>query len=236
MHNTNPQTLSVSDQLAKSDSPRGYPQVANFMGEYPEMAMVRRFRGLNARNLLYLQAELVLIEKELLELEKADAKDTTDPFKHLYARDFDWLMQSANREGNNQWKLIQKMKEKLKEYSKMLLLVLRYCVDSRLMSFLADDVLIQQTTLAQVANPSKYDASTMQKWFERKDLGNMPLEGEDSSIWAKPGRLKDGDGVSRYVPDLIAINGQSSDFDRATGWLADKFVSYLKRISLNSFH
>lgn len=92
--------------------------MANFMGEYPEMAMVRRFRGLNARNLLYLQAELVQIEKELLELEKADAKDTNDPFKPLYARDFDWLMQSADQEGNDQWRLIQKMKEKLKEYSK----------------------------------------------------------------------------------------------------------------------
>lgn len=113
--------------------------------------------------------------------------------------------------------------------------MLRYCIDPRLMSFLADDVLIQQTTLAQVLNPSKYDKNTMQKWFERKDLGNMPLEGEDSSIWAKPGRLKDGDGVSRYAEDLIAINGQSSSFDRATSWLADKFVSCLKRISPRSF-
>lgn len=236
MHSVNSQTLSVSAQLAKSDSPPGYPQVANFMGEYPEMAMVRRFRGLNARNLLYLQAELVQIEKELLELEKADAKDTSDPFKPLYARDFDWLLQSANQEGNVQWMLIQKMKEKLKEYSKTLPSMLRCYVDSGLMVFPTDDVLIQQTTLAQVANPSKYDTSTMQKWFERKDLGNMPLEGEDSSIWAKPGRLKDGDGVSRYVQDLIAINGQSSDFDRATGWLADKFVSHLQHNPLSSMN
>lgn len=167
MHGMNSQTLSVSVQLEKSDSPRGYPLVANFMGEYPEMAMVRRFRGLNARNLLYLQAELVQIEKELLELEKADAKDTNHPFKPHYARDFYVLMQSAGQEGNDQWILIQKMKEKLKEYSRTLPYMLRCCVDFGLMAFPADDVLIQQTTLAQVANPSKYDASTMQKWFER---------------------------------------------------------------------
>lgn len=104
---------SVSTELAKLGSPRGYPQVANFMGDYPEMAMVRRFRGLNARNLLYLQAELVQIEKELIQLEKADA--ATNPG---YATDFFWLMDSANKEGDVQWQLIQKMRRKLKEYSK----------------------------------------------------------------------------------------------------------------------
>jgi hypothetical protein len=100
---------------------------------------------------------------------------------------------------------------------------------------MTDDVLIQQTTLAQVSNPSKYDTSTMQKWFERDDLGDMPLEGDDSSIWAKPGRMKDKDGVSRYAKDLIAINGQSSDFDQATSWLTNKLVSSLKTALCISF-
>lgn len=54
----------------------------------------------------------------------------------------------------------------------------------------------------------------------------MPLTGDDDSIWAKPGRLQDGDGVSRHIPDLIAINGQTSDYDQATRWLAEKFVSF----------
>jgi hypothetical protein len=92
---------------------------------------------------------------------------------------------------------------------------------------MTDDVLIQQTTLAKISNPSKYDAKTMQNWFERDDLGDMPLEGDDSSIWAKPGRIKDGDGVSRHAKDLIAIYGQSSDFDQATSWLVNKFASSL---------
>jgi hypothetical protein len=96
--------------------PSGYPQVANFMGEFPEMAMVRRFRGLNARNLLYLQAELVQIEKELLACERADAKGE-DEAKKMYSKDFFWLQQSENEPENKQWKLIEKMRAKLKEYS-----------------------------------------------------------------------------------------------------------------------
>jgi len=87
-----------------------------------------------------------------------------------------------------------------------------------------NDVLIQQTTLAKIANPSEYDAKTMQKWFERSDLADMPLEGDDSSIWANPGRIADGEGVSRHVQDLIAVNGQSSDLDRTTTWLAETFI------------
>ncbi len=114
MHDVTTDTVSVASELAKSGSPPGYPQVADFMGEYPTLAMVRRFRGLNARNLLYLQAELVHIENRLLELEKADAQN--DVTKQ-YARDYRWLMPSAGEEGGEQWRLIGKMREKLKEDS-----------------------------------------------------------------------------------------------------------------------
>lgn len=91
-----------------------------------------------------------------------------------------------------------------------------------------DDILIQQNTLSQVPNPSKYDASTIQKWFEREDVGDMPLEGDDSSIWGKPHAIKHEDGVSRQPKDFIAIHGQSSDIDLATKWLANKLVSDLR--------
>ncbi|PVH73652.1 hypothetical protein DL98DRAFT_606918 [Cadophora sp. DSE1049] len=213
MRDVNTDTVSVAAELAKSGAPEGYPQVAEFMGEYPTLAMVRRFRGLNARNLLYLQAELVLIEKKLQEVEKADAKN--DATKQ-YSKDYFWLMESATEsEGGDQWRLIMEMRDKLREYN---------------------DVLIQQTTLAQISGPSKYDQRTMQRWFERKDLGDMPLEGDDDSIWAKPGRIKDGDGVSRHVKDLIAINGQSSDLDQATGWLVNKLVPSWHENIGNRFH
>jgi hypothetical protein len=117
MHDVTIDTVSVASELAKSDSPPGYPQVADFMGKYPTLAIVRRFRGLNARNLLYLQAELVLIENRLLELEKADAKNNATKD---YARDYRWLMRSAGRENSEQWKLIKEMREKLREYSERL--------------------------------------------------------------------------------------------------------------------
>ncbi|PVH79058.1 hypothetical protein DL98DRAFT_633031 [Cadophora sp. DSE1049] len=41
----------------------GYPKLAELQGTYPQLGIYRRFATLNARNLLYLQAELVDLEE-----------------------------------------------------------------------------------------------------------------------------------------------------------------------------
>ena len=64
----------------------------------------------------------------------------------------------------------------------------------------------------------------MQKWYERTDLANLPLEGEDSDIWAKPGKIKDGTGVSPYAKDLISVNERGTDLDMVTAWIAETIV------------
>jgi hypothetical protein len=64
----------------------------------------------------------------------------------------------------------------------------------------------------------------MQQWFEMNSLADMPLEGDDSSIWANPDRIADGKGVSRHIPDLIHVNGRS-DLDPVTTWMFETFVS-----------
>jgi hypothetical protein len=80
-----PQSVSYYMEQAEG-IPKGYPQVATFIGNRPEMAIVRRFGSLNARNILYLQAELMYIEKQLLACEKKDAKSRNeqDPEDHRW--------------------------------------------------------------------------------------------------------------------------------------------------------
>ena len=91
------------------------------MGDHPEMTMVRRFRGLNARNLLCLQAELVKIETDLLRCERDDSNDRVDPYRRQYAVEYSWLV--TREAGNKQLDLVNKMRVKPKEYSKSLRLV-----------------------------------------------------------------------------------------------------------------
>jgi len=65
----------------------------------------------------------------------------------------------------------------------------------------------------------------MQQWFARDDLGNWPIEGDDASIWAHPDDItNEGSEVSRYIEDMIAVSGPSSDLDQTTTWLAQKLV------------
>ena len=87
------------------------------MGLLPETAIFRRFGALNAQNLLYFQAELVFLEKQLRELELSDNKDPHG-MKSQYALDWYWLSQSVDDGDDKQWKLARKIRATLREYSK----------------------------------------------------------------------------------------------------------------------
>ena len=52
----------------------GYTKVAELMGRHPELAMVRKFRTANMKNLLYMQAEITYLEEELHQMERRDIR------------------------------------------------------------------------------------------------------------------------------------------------------------------
>ncbi|KAF1950529.1 hypothetical protein CC80DRAFT_554285 [Byssothecium circinans] len=85
-----PVASSGSDDYPFADHITGYPRLAGRMGAIPEIAMFRRFGALNARNLLYLQNDLVVLENELKQLEIADSQDDLGK-KKMYAFDSAWL-------------------------------------------------------------------------------------------------------------------------------------------------
>jgi hypothetical protein len=53
---------------------RGYPRLAKVMGPYTGMSVFKRFAELNARNLLYMQAEILFLEQYLNGLAALDNK------------------------------------------------------------------------------------------------------------------------------------------------------------------
>ena len=106
--------------MAANGSPlhvNGYPKLAYHMGTSPEVTIFRRFGALNAKNLLYLQAELVHLEKKLCELEERD-NQSGEGMKSQYARDWFWLSRSENDGNNEQWQTVLDIRKKLGEYSK----------------------------------------------------------------------------------------------------------------------
>jgi hypothetical protein len=94
----------------------GYPSLGFEMGRNPETAILRRFGALNVQNTLYLQAEIMSLEKQLREKEEEDAR-STNPKKSKYARDWFWLNRSVDDDDDEQWQLVLSLRQKLTEYS-----------------------------------------------------------------------------------------------------------------------
>lgn len=94
------------------------------MGVFPELAVFRRFGDISARNLLCLQAELPLLHNNLLEVERLDKKTKG----HIYAKNFYELFKLREvKEDREQWDLILRLREKLKEYGKFFLASTIHC-------------------------------------------------------------------------------------------------------------
>ncbi|KAF2475391.1 uncharacterized protein BDR25DRAFT_340161 [Lindgomyces ingoldianus] len=183
----------------------GYPKLAGQMGIMPEAAMFRTFSALNARNLLYLQAELISLEKQLLDSESNDSQDEK---RSRYALDWFWLSQSKQNEGNeSQLQLILEMRKKLKEYNK---------------------ALIQASTLANLKEPDKWDLNYLQGFLMTKEMGSLALIGDDATTW---GSVTNPKG---YSTDLVALRPRQNE-DSFSNWVSRSAVITLFRCGCARF-
>jgi len=101
---------------AWTNHPGGYPMLAEHIAVKPHTGIYRRFDALNARHILYLQAELCILERRLRNVERAD--QGKDERRLRYAVDFESMLETPNDEDQTQLELIMEMHEKLNQYSK----------------------------------------------------------------------------------------------------------------------
>ena len=93
----------------------GYWKVANLMATHDELAILRRFRNLNMKNLLYLQAEITNLEDELTKLA---ARDSKEPGREFHDKDW-WCLANGCEEGDrDQWEKTLELRRKLETYSR----------------------------------------------------------------------------------------------------------------------
>ncbi|ROV95952.1 hypothetical protein VMCG_07984 [Cytospora schulzeri] len=137
----------------------GYPRVAELMAGHEEFAIFRRFRALNMQNLLYLQAEVVHLEEELIELANRDSRH---PERQYHNRDW-WSMANGQGEGNqDQWQKVQQLRKKLDIYN---------------------DAVLKQAQLSRLDRPSRNELKFLRSWLQRPLMGNFPLLGLDRKTW-----------------------------------------------------
>ena len=110
--------ISENGKWPENEARPGYRRLSAFMGTFPEAAIFPRFADLNARNILYLQTELLWLEDQLGKLDKADA-ESGDIDRQEYSRNWRLLTCAGTAEdgSSDQWRLFLRIRTVLDQYS-----------------------------------------------------------------------------------------------------------------------
>jgi hypothetical protein len=93
--------------------PLGYPSAAALFSKDNDLLIFRRFRYLNVRNLLLMQAELISLETKLEKLDRSLSASATPGAPADALKSWEAFCKDGDRR-----KLAQNIRETLKEYSK----------------------------------------------------------------------------------------------------------------------
>ncbi|KAF2748370.1 hypothetical protein M011DRAFT_400388 [Sporormia fimetaria CBS 119925] len=195
---------------------RGYPKLAGRMALVPETAMFRRFRALNFKNLLYLQNEIMTLEKKLQRWEKHDSRSPVG-MRHWYARDNAFLCSSSvERDGGTEQRdMVLKIRELLKEYSPSL-------QASRSTNSLEDHALIQQHTILKMSPPDVLDLKDLQHYIACDQFGIQYLAGIEEEVWGSY------DEPNKHSDELICLRPREHT-DVFSKWLGSKSVAIVTK-------
>ncbi|MCJ1253008.1 hypothetical protein MMC24_000815 [Lignoscripta atroalba] len=173
----------------------GYPSFAQFVGKETGYAIFRRFASLNAKNLLYLQVELVQLERQLHRLEVQNSRYNES--EALQCRVSDLMSAAPGTNAHMQWQKVQEIGEKLERYNHLLL---------------------QHSQLYKLPKPNPLDFDTLHLWLHREDTGGKWLRDPEDTIWAK-----DPSSGHSLHHDLVALSVRKTDGDAFTNWFLDTF-------------
>ncbi|KAL9111906.1 MAG: hypothetical protein Q9227_003756 [Pyrenula ochraceoflavens] len=183
----------------------GYPRLAWKMGTDPSIAMIRKFTALNNESLLYFQAELVKLEKDLREIQRKNHTPTGNEEPEVDPRcSADWQWLGIIEPECEQWQTVLEIRRVLKDYNKALL---------------------QQVQLNALQAPTKYDLNDIQNRFveSSKDASNpIGLKGDDRLVWGSK-HLKKG-----QAKDLAALSPRPES-DPFSAMIMEKCTPWLYR-------
>ncbi|GKZ34136.1 hypothetical protein AbraIFM66950_004318 [Aspergillus brasiliensis] len=144
------------------DQLEGYDKLAAVMALDSGSCIFRRFAKLNAKNLLYLQAELADIEEELKDI-IAEDKRSASPEKANYPYSVWELKESVHRKDEypEQWMKVLEARKTLNEYN---------------------TALLQQSQLLRFSMPETNDLEVLQDWLSREQSEKKLLYPENQWI------------------------------------------------------
>ncbi|KAK8100581.1 hypothetical protein PG999_010955 [Apiospora kogelbergensis] len=180
---------------AKSSGPKGYPFLAHFWSQ-TQTGMARKFKRLAALNILYLQAELSHLEREL---ERQRRRDLETGRREREDCDWNWLLLSepALHRGSRQWEVALEIREKLGEYY---------------------SALSQYSRVTALATPTEKQRKEMFKIVGSSSL-NERLGAFQSLDLAGIEGPAAYDGENAH--DLVLLDGEEEENDFLSTWLVE---------------
>ncbi|KAK5090277.1 hypothetical protein LTR05_000448 [Lithohypha guttulata] len=143
----------------------GYQKLSCLMAKLPEFAIYRRFGRLNSLNLLYLQSELHDLEETLYKISQPIACSTD---KRIRMADLGWrALSNTDKAGphNEQYKLVLRIREVLKEYNEQLWL---------------------QSQIARLPKPYNTDITWLRSWMFDPLCGGMQCPALELKVFTQP--------------------------------------------------
>ncbi|KAI0169611.1 hypothetical protein GGR52DRAFT_475082 [Hypoxylon sp. FL1284] len=144
---------------------KGYAKIALFMQEHPEDTIVRRFAALQLQDILYLQAEIVHLQRRLDILE-SNNNSSGEQERREFAFDWDTLAHIHSTPGSSeQWEKWLELRKVLKEYNNS---IIQYC------------------QLSKLSAPDPRELQKLQSWLKEPRLGGgVYLLGRDHDVWSQ---------------------------------------------------
>ncbi|KAL3458634.1 hypothetical protein BJX64DRAFT_279755 [Aspergillus heterothallicus] len=181
----------------------GYDRLATLMASDKGLSIFRSFKKLNAKNLLYLQAEIVNLQKELERIIQQD-EASNDGTREKFSTSVYYLKEGLYPGQSAQWGKVLQLRELLDKYNTA---ALQYAQILRLKRPHATDCGVLKTWLSENAFCST--EAELDQWFGNED-------GEDEGEGGGNVSAERNDENER---DLVTLCGRYENVDSLTRWV-----------------
>ncbi|KAF2090985.1 hypothetical protein K490DRAFT_53909 [Saccharata proteae CBS 121410] len=189
--------LSVDDEAL-----HGYPRLAAYISNTPGAAIFRSFSTLDARLLLYRQAEIVCLEHELNHLEQLHGGT-----KELHYRIGELKDAPAGSSGQLLWEKVIEVEGKMEKY--------RRC-------------LLEHKLVNDLPRPDNYSVQSLYDFVHKEETGGRWLQHPEDTIW----EVWDGKQQQKDLVTLSHNFRNQDSFTRiVTGPILEGFHRLYKRFA-----
>lgn len=243
-------TVTVYDNEPDIDDDRrfpvpGYPTLTKLIVDYPDFEAFQSFRDLNIKSLLYYQAELEELRRDLHALEWRDYRDEPFPDSEMCCLTYEAIMLGRNAGDESaagmQYAKIQRIREVLKEYSTFVEhITVCHHIINLIRIFLTDAALIQYSKIRNLPEADSFNVSSLRRWLHGRRAAKR-IRGPGAWSWGNLGEQEPA--PKSLVPQIwqfmrsffwpveeekpeedLIVPRAGSKADSFSRWVANEFV------------